>query len=239
MGAKIRRIAERTIRIEGAQEFLPTQHSVMPDRNEAVTFACAALATKGDIFVRKADARVLTSFLKALQKIGGGFEITNEGIRFFYRKELMATNIVTRPHPGFMTDWMALWAVLMTQAKGVSIIHETIFENRFAFVEILKKMGAQIELFNPPVKDPDKIYNFNLEDDRHEYFHAAKIYGPTLLKGISAQIPDIRAGASMLLAAITAAGRSEFTGVEHIDRGYEKLDFRLASLGAKIKRISI
>lgn len=237
MGAKIKRVEPKTIVIEGVDKFHSASHSVMPDRNEAVTFACAALATQGDVFVNKADPQVLTAFLEAVNKAGGGYEIYPTGIRFFYKGLLKATNIVTRPYPGFMTDWMALWAVLMTQAYGTSIIHETIFENRFAFVESLKKMGAKIELFNPRVPNPDEIYNFNLEDDKPEYFHAAKIYGPTSLKAIKTEIPDIRAGASLILASLIPPEKSELFGVEHVDRGYENLDGRFIQLGAEILRI--
>jgi len=236
MGAKIVREKGRIIKIEGVKEFHPAVHEVMPDRNEAVTFGCAALATKGDIYVKKANPKVLEAFLEAVSKIGGKYEIDPNGIRFYYQKPLQPSNIVTRPYPGFMTDWMSLWVVLMTQARGISIVHETIFENRFVFVSELKKMGAKIELFNPMVPNPDEIYNFNLEDDRPEYFHAAKIFGPTKLKGANLEITDLRAGASLILAALTAEGETKLTGVEHIDRGYENLDSRLKHLGAKIER---
>ena len=239
IGAKIKRTEPRTIEIEGVKSFNPTEYSVMPDRNEAVTFACSALATKGDVFVRQANPEVLDAFLKAVFEIGGGYEIKEDGIRFYYKGDLMALNIVTRPYPGFMTDWMAIWMILMTQTKGVSIVHETIFENRFAFVAGLQKMGAKIELFNPVVPNPDEIYNFNLEDDKTEYFHAAKVTGPTILQGTNQEITDVRAGASLILASLIAKGKSELFGVEHVDRGYENLDGRLRSLGAQIERVNV
>ena len=239
MGAKIKRVEQRTIVIDGVKKFHFAEHSVMPDRNEAVTFACGALSTRGDIFVRQAEPQFLEAFLQAVSKINGGYEIKNGGIRFFYKGDLRPLNIVTRPYPGFMTDWMAIWVILMTQIKGTSIVHETIFENRFAFVSGLQKMGAKIELFNPVVPNPDQIYNFNLEDDKPEYFHAARVIGPTVLHGIKQEITDIRAGASLILACLTAKGKSELEGVEHVDRGYENLDGRLRSLGAKIQRAEI
>ncbi len=238
MGAKIRRVEPRTIVIEGVKEFKPADYSVMPDRNEAVTFGCAALATRGDVFVRQADPKVLEAFLKAVEQIGGGYEIKSEGIRFYYKSDLKALNVVTRPYPGFMTDWMAIWMILMTQTRGESIVHETIFENRFAFVDGLKEMGAKIELFNPVVPNPDEIYNFNLEDDKPEYFHAAKVSGPTVLRGTNQEITDVRAGASLILASLIAQGKSVLSGVEHVDRGYENLDWRLRSLGAQVERVS-
>lgn len=236
MGAKIRREEPRTIVIDGVEKLYGTDYTVMFDRNEAVTFACAALATKGDVFVRQADPKNLASFLEAVKKTGGGYEIENCGIRFYYKKPLKAYDITTRPYPGFMTDWMSLWGILMTQAKGESIIHETIFENRFAFINVLKKMGAEAELFNPKVDSPEDLYNFNLEDDKPEYFHAAKIKG-TPLKAVKEEITDVRTGASLILASLIAEGESELLGIEHVDRGYEDLDKRLRDLGANIKRV--
>lgn len=237
MGAKICRTEPRTIVIEGVRELKGADFNVMSDRNEAVTFACLALATHGDVLVQYAQEKYLTAFLEKVKEIGGGVEIDRNGIRFYYKKPLAATNVVTRPYPGFMTDWMSLWGVLMTQANGESIIHETIFENRFAFVEALRKMGAKIELFNPEVKDPGLFYEFNLEDDKPEYFHAARFFGPVGLKAINQEITDLRAGACLILASLIAQGQSELTGIERVDRGYENLDSRLRSLGAAIKRI--
>lgn len=239
MGGKIKRVRPRTVVIEGVDKFGPAIHSVIPDRNEAVTFACGALATKGDVFVHQADSKVLRAFLEQLDKVGGGFEVCKNGIRFFYKKQLKSCNVLTRPHPGFMTDWMSVWAVLMTQAKGESIIHETIFENRFHFVNELRKMGAKIELFNPKVPHPEIIYNFNIEDDRPEYYHAARIFGPTEFKGTTLYISDVRAGATLILASLIAKGKSDLVGVELVDRGYENLDGRLRTLGADIKRVAL
>jgi len=239
LGAKITRVGPRIIEIEGVNNFKPSNFTVMPDRNEAVTFACCALATRGDIFVHKANPDVLTAFLEALKNIGGGFGIEENGIRFFYKGKLKCINITTRPYPGFMTDWMSLWTILMTQAEGESMVHETIFENRFAFVSEIKKMKAKIDLFNPVIDNPEKVYNFNILDDKPEYFHAAKITGPSSLKATKQEITDVRAGASMILASLIASGKSELTNIEHVDRGYENLDERLRSLGAKIKRINV
>ncbi len=239
MGAKITRTEPRTIVIKGVEELHGADYTVMYDRNEAVTFGCAALATKGDVFVLHAEEKNLRAFLEAVEKAGGGYEIERRGIRFYSKGPLKATNITTEPHPGFMTDWMSLWSILMTQAEGESIIHETIFENRFGFVNELKKMGANIELFNPRLDNPAEVYNFNPEDDRPEYFHAARILGPTPLKATTEEISDVRAGASLILASLMAKGESELLGVEHVDRGYENLDSRLRSLGAEIKRVKI
>lgn len=238
MGARIKRVEPTKIVIDGVKKLKGADYTVMFDRNEAVTFACTALATRGDVFVRQADPKNLTAFLEKIKAIGGGFEVENRGIRFYYKKPLKATNIITAPYPGFMTDWMSLWSILMTQAQGESLVHETIHNNRFVFANELIKMGAKIDLFNPEVGNPDLVYNFNLEDDRPEYFHAAKIFGPTKLKSDKLDINDLRAGASLILASLIAEGQSEVTNVEHVDRGYENLDDRLRSLGADIKRVS-
>jgi UDP-N-acetylglucosamine 1-carboxyvinyltransferase len=136
-----------------------------------------------------------------------------------------------------MTDWQGPWAVLMTNAKGESIVHETVYENRFTYAEELRKLGGQIDLFNPKVENPEKIYNFNVKDDNGKNFHAAKIFGPTKLHNGIVDITDLRAGATLVLAALVASGESVLFGVEHLDRGYEKIEKRLKSLGANIKRV--
>lgn len=237
MGARIKRLPNRRIKIEGVTKLKGKIHKAIPDRNEAVSYACAALATKGDVIIENAEEEHLKAFLEKVKETGGCFETGCYGMRFWYARPLKATDITTSPHPGFMTDWQPLWATLMTQAKGRSKIIETIHTNRLGFTLNLIKMGVKIELFNPKVVDPEKFYNFNLEDDRPEYFHAAKVFGPTPLKGIDLFIPDIRAGATLTLAALIAKGKSTLSGIEHIKRGYEDLDLRLKELGADIKRV--
>lgn len=238
MGAKIKRV-DRQIEIEGVKIFKGAEQKILPDKNEAVTFAIMALATKGDILVKKANPLVLTALLGKVKEAGGRYEIDKIGIRFWYVGELKATNITTAVYPGFMTDWQALWTVLMTQAKGNSVVHETIFENRFGYVPYLNEMGAKIKLFNPQVKNKNRVYSFRLQDDRPEYFHAAEIFGPTKLSGRTMKIPDIRAGATLTLAALAAEGKSELLGVEHIGRGYDSFEEKLKKLGASIKRVAI
>ena len=238
MGAKIKKAGKGRIEIRGVTKFKGAQHEVMPDRNEAVTFGVAALATMGDVFVERAKPEHLEVFLEKVKECGGGYQVSPKGIRFWRNNELQATKVRTLPHPGFMTDWQPLWAVLMTQAKGESEIIETIHNFRFNYVKILVSMGARIKLFNPRVKNPASFYNFPLEDDHKTYYHGIKIKGPTPLRGTKITVPDIRAGATLTLAALIAQGKSTLTGIEHLDRGYENLDERLRKLGAKIKRIS-
>jgi UDP-N-acetylglucosamine 1-carboxyvinyltransferase len=124
----------------------------------------------------------------------------------------------------------------MTTAKGESSIHETIYENRFSYVNELKKMGAAIKLYNPTVKSPNDFYNFNISDDKN-FLHAEKIFGPTVLHNGVINVADLRAGATLVLAALIAKGQSAVFGIEHLDRGYEQFDKRLKTLGADIRRV--
>jgi UDP-N-acetylglucosamine 1-carboxyvinyltransferase len=137
-----------------------------------------------------------------------------------------------------MTDWQAPWAILMTQAKGVSRIHETVFEDKLGYAHDLKRMGATITLFNPDVAKPEDVYNFNLSDDDPSYFHAVTIEGPTPLHNAVVKTLDIRAGAAVVLAALIANGETTIHEVYRVDRGYEDFENRLSKLGANIKRVA-
>lgn len=236
MGANVKRSAHRQITIVGVDKLHGAEFSISPDRIEVATFAIAALVTGGDIFVKDANRTDIKSFLQKLQQTGAGIEEREDGIRFFSKGPLKAVDITTGIHPGFLTDWQALWGVLMTQAKGVSIIHETVFEDKLGYVADLERMGAKVKLFKPVVDDPEKVYNFNLEDDKQDYFHAVKISGPTQLHNAVMTTLDIRAGAAVVLAALCAKGKSTIFGIEKLDRGYEEFEKRLQSLGADIQR---
>ena len=237
MGAKVKRSAKREITIEGVETLHGTTFRISPDRNEIVTFAVAALITKGDIFIPEAKRHDMESFIEKVIEVGGGVEETAEGMRFFYKGELQASDVTTAIYPGFMTDWQAPWAALMTQANGTSSIHETVFENKFGYITDLRKMGAHIEVYAPDVVDKESFYNFNLEDDRSEYIHAIKISGPTPLHNAIVTTIDIRAGAAVALAALAASGESTIFGVEKLDRGYERFEERLTEFGATIERV--
>jgi UDP-N-acetylglucosamine 1-carboxyvinyltransferase len=234
MGANILRVKPRTIIIEGVPTLRGTIHEVMPDRNEAVSFACMALATKGDVWIERVRCAQLNAFLQQLKNIGAGFEVHESSLHVWYSGQLKPIHVRTAPHPGVMSDWQPLLTTLMTQANGTSVVHETVFERRFDYVEELQKMGADIELFQPSVANPDEVYNFNLEDDAKDNFHAVRIHGPTPLHGIEVEVKDVRAGATLVQAALTAQGQTAISGVGHIERGYEGLDARLRELGASI-----
>lgn len=236
MGAKIRRVEKRKIEICGVNKLKGTTFKIKPDRNEVVTFAIAGIITKGDIFIKDIDRTGISEFLHKLEEAGGGFEEKENGIRFFYKGPLKKTEVVTSFYPGFMTDWQGPWAMLMTKANGVSVIHETIYENRFSYVRELRKMGAKIKFFNPDVDNPETIYNFNIHDGKN-INHAIKITGSVSLHNAVLKVSDLRAGATLVLAALAAKGTSIIFGLEHLDRGYGEFYQRLRGLGAQILRV--
>lgn len=237
MGAKINRTKKREITIDGVEKLHGTDFTISPDRNEIVTLAIAGIATEGDIFVEGAKREGLEEFLEKLDEANAGYEEKSDGIRFFYKGTLKPTDTTTAIYPGFMTDWQSPWAVLMTKAKGISTIHETVFENKMGYIFELKKMGASIKIFKPEIKDPEHSYNFNLSDDKPEYIHAIKIHGPTGLHNAVVNSIDLRAGATVVIAALIAKGETTIFGIEKLERGYERFDERLRSLGAHIKRV--
>lgn len=237
MGGKISRSGSREITVDGVPELHGTRYRIMPDRNEEVTFAIASAVTGGNITVVGSQRHHLGSFLDAFTAAGGVYAMIDETrTQYSSGASLRSVDIETKPHPGFMTDWQAPWAVFMTQAEGVAVIHETVFENRFGYVEELKKMGAQIDVYDPPVADPSDYYNFNWEDHQDGDHHAIRIHGPTKLHNAILTMNDLRAGATLVLAALAADGQSVLSGVEHIDRGYENIEKRLRKLGANIVR---
>ncbi len=237
MGGNVERTNAREITIVGAKKLHGASYTISPDRNEVVTFAIMAYVTKGDVFVRDAQKVDLQAFYEKLDQAGASYEKKEDGVRFYYEKPLQAVSVETAIYPGFMTDWQAPWAVLMTQAIGESIVHETVFENKLSYINDLKKMGAAVTLFNPEVADPEKVYNFNLEDNDPSFFHAVKIVGPKPLHNAVVMMADIRAGAAVVLAALCASGESYILDVQKLDRGYEHFEERIQALGASIKRV--
>jgi len=237
MGGDVKRTGKREITIVGVDKLHGATYKISPDRNEVVTFAIMAYVTRGDIFVRDANKVDLKAFFEKLDAAGAAYELKEDGVRFHYEKPLQAVSVDTAVYPGFMTDWQAPWAVLMTQAVGDSIIHETVFENKLSYTNDLKKMGASLVLFNPDVSEPERVYNFNLEDNNSSYFHAVKITGPKKLHNAVVTMADIRAGAAVVLAALCATGESYILDVQKLDRGYEHFEERIQTLGADIRRI--
>ena len=239
MGADIKRDPKnpKTIIVNGVSQLHGTSHQVISDRNETVTFACAALATKGSVNILRVNPNIIKTFLDTIEKMGAKINRGSDEVTVSWVKPLSAINIETGPEPGFMTDWQAVFSVLLTQAVGVSTIIERVYPSRFQHITYLNKMGVKTTLFNPIVEHPETYYEFNLDTDKPEYFHGVKIYGPNKLKASTFDVNDLRAGACITLAALTAEGESLINNVEYIERGYEKLAERLCSLGASIKYI--
>jgi UDP-N-acetylglucosamine 1-carboxyvinyltransferase len=236
MGGNIVRSDKREITIVGVEKLHGAEFEITPDRNEIVTFAVAAYVTKGDIFIEDAQKVNLDSFLEKLDEAGGTYEIKENGIRFYYSSPLKAVDVTTSIYPGFMTDWQSIWAILMTQAEGKSIVHETVFENKLGYVTDLQKMGAKMRLFNPEVVNPEEVYNFNLEDDQ-DFYHAVEISGPARLHNAIVSMIDLRAGAAVVIAALSAKGETIIHNIYLTDRGYENLEDRIRSLGGDITRV--
>lgn len=172
----------------------------------------------------------MITFLNTIRLIGAEYEVLKDGIRFYHKGELKPISIETDVHPGFMTDWQPPMTILLTQANGISTLHETVYENRFGYIKELNKMGAAIELTNDCLGTPCR---FNGTD----YYHSAVIKGKTPLHHAEIDVPDIRAGFSYLVAAILAKGESLVNGIHYIDRGYEKIDQKMRKLGVNIKRV--
>ncbi|MFA4930489.1 MAG: UDP-N-acetylglucosamine 1-carboxyvinyltransferase [Patescibacteria group bacterium] len=218
MGAKIRGAGTSKITIEGVQKLHGVTHRILPDRIEAGTFAIAAAVSRGDVKISGIIPEHLDSILQKFQQANINFSVEH-GDTLYVKPTTIFRPISfdTRPHPGFPTDLQAPMAVLLTQANGTSKIFETMYEGRLGYVTELMKMGANIKTIDA---------------------HTIIVTGPTPLYGRSITSFDIRAGATLIIAALIAQGPSIIDRVELVDRGYEKIDERLRSLGADINRIS-
>lgn len=226
-----------TIHISPVSKLSPTtSFSIGPDRNEAITFASLALATKGDITIANLERKQIEVFVQKVLQAGGGFEEKNGHMSFFYKGPLKHTHIETSPHPGFMTDWQPNWAVLMTQATGESIICERVFENRFSYVDQLKKLGAHIEFTKDPHINPSEFFFFNFDPSK-KYNQTIRIMGPQELHGGVLQIADLRAGATLVIAALAASGESVVNNASILERGYENIVGKVKSLGGTIEKV--
>jgi UDP-N-acetylglucosamine 1-carboxyvinyltransferase len=230
MGAVISVDTDRVIRIEGVRSLKGYNHRALFDRNEAASWAAAALATGGDIFVGGASQSEMMTFLNVFRKVGGAFEIAEDGIRFYHPgTELTPVVIETDVHPGFMTDWQQPLVIAMTQAQGLSIVHETVYENRFGFTEALKQMGAQIQIYR------ECLGGHPCRFGQRNFFHSAVISGPTKLHAADIRVPDLRGGFSHVVAALAAEGTSNVSNVQLISRGYENFLEKLTALGADFR----
>jgi UDP-N-acetylglucosamine 1-carboxyvinyltransferase len=227
MGAIIWMEPNRTIFIEGVDQLTGYSHRAIFDRNEAASWASAALATKGDIFVAGAKQQELMTFLNVFRKVGGAFDVREDGIRFWHPGgPLNPVQVETDVHPGFMTDWQQPLIVALTQAEGVSVVHETVYENRLGFTSALVEMGADI------VVHSDGLESVTRRVPRRKLEQAAVITGPTPLHAADVRVPDLRGGFSYLIAALAAEGTSTVSNLGLISRGYERFVQKLEDLGA-------
>ena len=228
MGAIISVDTDRVIRIEGVERLHGFVHTSLSDRIEAASWASAALATKGDITVLGATQQEMMTFLNIYRKVGGEFEVLEDGIRFRHPGTALHGIVMeTDVHPGFMTDWQQPLVVALTQANGLSIVHETVYENRFGFTDALRKMGATIQVYR------ECLGGRKCRFGQRNFRHSAVISGPTPLHAADITVPDLRGGFSHLIAALAADGRSTVRGISLIDRGYEDFRDKLTALGAK------
>jgi UDP-N-acetylglucosamine 1-carboxyvinyltransferase len=230
MGAVIKVHTDRVIEIEGVDRLGGYTHRPIPDRIEAASWAAAALATSGDVTVAGARQVDMMTFLNVFRAIGGAFEVTDEGIRFWHPGgELAAVPVETDVHPGFMTDWQQPLVVALTQARGLSIVHETVYERRFGYTQALTAMGATIQVYRECLGGTPCRWG------RRDFLHSGVIAGPSKLHAADLVIPDLRAGFSHVIAALAAEGTSRVYGANLISRGYEDFEAKLAALGAHVE----
>lgn len=231
MGAIIELGANRTIYIEGVEKLSGVEHVILPDRNEAVSFACLAVAANGRVLVRGANQEHLLTFLNVIRRMGGEYKVVTEGIWFWRKHPLRSVEIETDTHPGYMTDWQQPLVVALTQAEGESRIHETVYEDRFGYANDLNLMGADIKVSSKCLGE------LSCRFSGKEHPHSASVSGKTPLRGTNLKVRDLRAGIALVIAALVAHGSSEIDGIEELDRGYELLQERLKKLGANVNRV--
>jgi UDP-N-acetylglucosamine 1-carboxyvinyltransferase len=215
MGAKIKGAGESVIEIEGVDELKPVHYSIIPDRIEAGTFMTIAGITGGDIVIKGCRLEHLDASVMKLKEVGLVFEHVQDGIRVLGPHRPKAANVKTMPYPGFPTDMQAQFMALMSIADGTSIIKEMIFENRFMHVAELRRMGADIIVEGG----------------------TATVKGISKLKGAPLMATDLRASASLVVAALAAKGETTIHRLYHLDRGYEKMEEKLLRLGADVRRV--
>ncbi len=216
MGARIHGHGTDVIAIEGVAKLKGAEYAVMPDRIEAGTFLAAAAATRGDVTLTEAPVASLDAIIEKLRDVGANVDVGKRTVRLTMPGRPKAVPVRTAPYPGFPTDMQAQFLALNTVAEGTAFVTETIFENRFMHVQELRRLGAHIDVQG----------------------NTAMVHGVEKLTGATVMATDLRASASLVIAALVAEGETVIERIYHLDRGYERIEARLAVLGARIARVS-
>jgi UDP-N-acetylglucosamine 1-carboxyvinyltransferase len=225
MGARVELAPDRRVVIEGVPSLRGAETRLQGDRNEAFSYLVAGLITKGAVRVIGCGQDRLVTAITTLLRMGAQVKVDEHGITAFAPDGLYAAAVSTDVHPGFMTDWQTPLMVLFTQAEGMSVLHETVYEDRFVYVPALKAMGGEIGLFATCLGGPACRFHDT------SYLHSAVVRGPTKLQGAQVDVPDVRAGFSSVIAAAAASGPTVIHGVHHLERGYHRPAEQLRSLG--------
>ncbi|OGI32046.1 MAG: hypothetical protein A2343_02410 [Candidatus Moranbacteria bacterium RIFOXYB12_FULL_35_8] len=218
LGAKIKGLGTHALEITGSKNLRGARHKIIPDANEVATFLIMAVATGSSIIINNTREDHLDLVLEKLCEFGANFKISKNSIQVIPAKKLLAVSkIDTRTYPGVPSDVQAPFGVLATQAIGETLIHDSLYENRFNYIGELQRMGAEAKILDP---------------------HRVMIKGPTKLTGKTITSFDLRAGATLIIAGLLAKGKTIINDIYQVDRGYEKIEERLQKLGAQIKRVN-
>ncbi|MGH9054286.1 MAG: UDP-N-acetylglucosamine 1-carboxyvinyltransferase [Acidimicrobiales bacterium] len=229
MGARIELRPDRRIVIEGVGELRGASTRLQGDRNEAFSYLVAGLLTGGQVRVTGCGQDRLVTAITTLMRMGARVDLDDSGLTASAPDGLRAAAVQTDVHPGFMTDWQTPLMVLFTQAEGMSVLHETVYEDRFVYVPALQKMGGEIELFSSCLGGPACRFH------ETSNLHSAVVRGVSKLRGAEVDIPDVRAGFSSVIAAAAADGPSVLRGVHHLERGYHRPADQLRQLGLDLR----
>jgi UDP-N-acetylglucosamine 1-carboxyvinyltransferase len=233
MGARIGFKPDRRIVIEGVDTLGGAESRLQGDRLEAFSYLVAGLMTGGRVRVAGCAQDRLVTAIDTLQHMGATFNITDEWISASAEDGLRPAAVQTDTHPGFMTDWQPPLIVLMTQAEGMSVLHETVYEDRLVYIKALTEMGCEVELFDTCLGGPACRFHDT------SALHSAVVRGVSKLQGAEVTIPDVRAGFSSVIAAAVAEGPSLLRGIHHLERGYNKPYETLESLGLRMQRVRV
>jgi len=229
MGASIELQPDRRIVIEGVEQLDGASTTLEGDRIEAWSYLCAGVVTGGEVRVVGCRQDRLVTAINVLHRMGARVEVTDEWTMASASGVLRPVAVSTDTHPGFMTDWQTPLMVLLSQADGMSVLHETVFENRLVYVPALQQMGVEVELFSACLGGPACRFH------ETNNLHSAVVKGVSALRGAEVSVPDVRAGFSSVIAAAAAEGTSILHGIRHLERGYHRPAEQLVSLGLDLR----